>query len=83
MGNSGNEMFDHILANMCTRITTSTKLPLQFHNAVESRVSDTAIRFAVYNFVLDAHAQNKGAFIGKVKQSAAFKNLAPTALLVS
>lgn len=82
MGNSGNKIFAHIFANTCIHITTSIKLPIQLHNTVRSLFPDRAIRYAVYNLVLSAQAQNKPSFTGKVKQPGAFRNLAPTDLPV-
>ena len=82
MGNSGNKMFAHIFANTCIRITTSAKLPILFHNTVRSPLPDIAIRYAIYNLVLGAQAQNKPSFTGKVKQPGVFKNVAHTGLPV-
>lgn len=82
MGNSDNKMFAHIFANTCIRITTSIKLPILFHNTVRSLLPDIAIRYAIYNLVLGAQAQNNPSFTAKVKQPVTLKNVAPTALPV-
>jgi hypothetical protein len=82
VGYSGNKMFAHIFANTCIRITTSAKLTILFHNTVRSLLPDIAMRYAIYNLVLGALAQNKPSFTGKVKQPGVFKNVAHTGLPV-
>jgi len=82
VGNSDNKIFAHTCANTCIRIATCIKLPIIFQNTVQSLLPDIAIRYAIYNLVPGAQAQNKPPFTGKIKQPGAFKNVAPTGLPV-